>query len=256
MCIIVHKPQNTKFPSENTLRECFQNNDDGAGFMFSSNNVVHIKKGFMTFEKFYKALKKSIRKYGENLPYVMHFRISTQAGVSPEFTHPYPLSSNLSVLKRLSTNTNIGIAHNGIISLTSNAKAKKSNDTMDFITDYLSLIIRDENYYKDTRNLKLIDKLGESKFAILDGKGHCELIGNFYQEEGIYYSNKTYLPYIKQWTPYSYSLFEEEQYFESFYNDETQVYDFDVLDCPSLYGYDEFYCEVCANYHKCFNPTK
>ena len=63
MCIIVYKPQNTKFPSENTLRECFQNNDDGAGFMFSSNNVVHIKKGFMTFEKFYKEKKhKKVRR--------------------------------------------------------------------------------------------------------------------------------------------------------------------------------------------------
>lgn len=254
MCIIVYKPQGTDFPEKKVLEQCFINNDDGAGFMYADGQNVHIRKGFMTFDKFYRALQDTIKKVGgRKLPYILHFRISTQAGVSPEFTHPYPLSDCLEDMKKLKCKSNIGIAHNGIIPLTSDFKSKKANDTMEFITDYLSLIIRNRNYYEDKKTLALIEKLVDSKLAILDGGGHCELIGDFIKEGETFYSNNTYLPYTygNCIQKYSYS-YEEEPYFENCYNEETGVYDFDMLDCPSLYGYEDMYCDVCKNYRKCY----
>lgn len=255
MCIVVYKPKNINFPSKEVLKKCFENNDDGAGFMYATNGKVFIQKGYMTFESFYKALKKSVAQNqgGKNIPYVLHFRISTQGGVRPDCTHPYPLSDKMSDLRKVRTQAQIGIAHNGIISLTSNYSRKKElnyNDTMTFITEYLSLIIKDINYYKDSKAVKLIEKLSESKLAILGADGHCELIGDkWIENEGCYYSNDTFQV---QYLPYQYQYFDEEDfyYYESFYNDETGLYDFEFPCCPMSKG-EQGYCECCKSYPKC-----
>ena len=119
MCIIVYKPTGVNFPTKNTLKTCFEHNPDGAGFMYALGGEVHIEKGLMSFTKFYNALKIARKKAGEDAPFVMHFRISTQAGTRADCTHPYPLSQNMDDLRKLSTTAKIGVAHNGVISLTS-----------------------------------------------------------------------------------------------------------------------------------------
>lgn len=255
MCIIVYKPQTQPMPNKSILETCFEQNPDGAGYMYAFEGKVQIRKGFMTFDKFYKALSKSIALTGEGVPYVLHFRISTQGGNRKDCTHPYPLSSNMANLRLLQASTNIGIAHNGIISLTSNSfnKTITYNDTMLFITDYLSLIIENENYYKNGRIIELISRLCESKLAILDRNGHCELIGkDWIKDNGIYYSNNTYEPCVLDF-PYSYYNGAQFDIFESKYNEQKGVYDFDEYDCPMTYYGIEEYCECCANYYNCCN---
>ena len=49
MCIILHKPINIQLPDIQTLETCYNNNSDGAGFMYQHDKRVHIQKGFMTF---------------------------------------------------------------------------------------------------------------------------------------------------------------------------------------------------------------
>ena len=115
-------------PSKKTLKRCFDNNDDGAGFMYNASGKVYIKKGFATFQEFWKTLRKIREEYGDNIPCVMHFRISTQAGNRPDCTHPFPLSSHMKDLRLLETTTDIGIAHNGIISLTSSGEVSSRTD--------------------------------------------------------------------------------------------------------------------------------
>ena len=152
MCVIVYKPKNVAMPTENVLKTCFESNNDGGGFMLVHKKQVLIEKGFKTYKDFKSALDKAIMKYGENAPYVLHFRISTQAGTRQDCCHPYPLSSNMDDLRKLRFKTEIGIAHNGIISLTSSGYKQQVtyNDTMLFITNYLSLIIKDKDYYKNS----------------------------------------------------------------------------------------------------------
>lgn len=91
MCIIVYKPENKEFPTWATLETCFNNNPDGCGYMFVKNNQVNIRKGFMTFKQFKKALKQDKQNCGINLPYVMHFRITTHGGTSPQMCQPFPV---------------------------------------------------------------------------------------------------------------------------------------------------------------------
>jgi predicted glutamine amidotransferase len=194
MCIIVYKPSEAKLPDKQTLKKCWKNNPDGAGYMFPSKDTVVIKKGFMSFNEFYKQLVYDKNQYGEFTPFVMHFRVSTQAGVNKECTHPFPLSEEMDNLKKLRVKCQCGIAHNGVIDLTSDRwnKTITYSDTMKFITDYLTLIITTKDWYKDKGKLKLIEKLAESKLAIMMGNGHVELIGDFIEENGIFYSNQYY----------------------------------------------------------------
>ena len=46
MCVICYKPKGIAFPEERILQNCFDNNPDGAGFMWPENGKVHIRKGF------------------------------------------------------------------------------------------------------------------------------------------------------------------------------------------------------------------
>jgi len=194
MCIILYKPEKVKMPDYETLKNCFENNGDGAGYMFADNGKVHIVKGLMSFGGFIKSLNHTVARYGKDRAYVLHFRLSTQAGVRKDCTHPFPLSKNMDDLRKLKTECEIGIAHNGIIDLTTSyQKILTHSDTMEFITEYLSLIIKGPLYYKNADKLKLIEKLTDSKLAILDGHGHCELLGGDWTEDGgVFYSNDGY----------------------------------------------------------------
>lgn len=293
MCIIVYKPSKKEFPKKETLYNCFDRNPDGAGYMFPFDNKVQIRKGFDTFDKFYKSLEKDKKKYGDKIPYILHFRISTQAHGRLDCTHPFPLSSNMDDLRKLNTTCDIGIAHNGIIDLTSvgygygYTKQITYSDTMLFITDYLSLIIKDRNYYKDKDKMLLIERLCDSKLAIMDGNGHTELVGDgWVEDKGIYYSNSTYMklqepkqtkkPKVissSYYDKYYYGLYDDydyydanreyfEDYFEERKDEEDDMYDFDSMDCPMSYqevvdavGTDEIfdnYCLSCKNYCNCY----
>lgn len=265
MCIIVYKPTTAKMPNKKTLIKCWNNNKDGAGYMFPSKGSVIIKKGFMKFNDFYNNLKSDLKRYGEFTPFVLHFRIQTQGGVNPQYTHPFPLSSDMDNLKKLRVKTDIGIAHNGIIDLTSSRYnyTVTYSDTMKFITDYLSLIIHDKYYYKDKDKLTLIERLIESKMAIMDGDGHTELIGEFIEDNGVYYSNDYYKEdrykrvitttptYHKSTTKYT-----DEEILEE-YGSWVQCLNTDKLWFDPLYfcpkeDYDtEQLCKRCVCYNEC-----
>lgn len=285
MCIIVYKPSGNKLPNKQILETCFTNNSDGAGFMYSHKGEVIIKKGFMDFSSFDEALNDTLKRIDETkTPMVLHFRITTQGGVNQACTHPFPLSKNMEDLRKLDFRTNIGVAHNGIISLTSEygggyygySSAKNKvidySDTMTFITDYLSLIIKSPKYYKDTDTLELIEKLADSKLAILDGSGHCELIGKFIKDNGIYYSNETYKPrvYSHSYTTKTkkskkknrdYTIFDEDytwnndytdyDFYEECFDYYTGEYDFSLYNvCPIDDGLPD-YCAFCSQKNEC-----
>lgn len=267
MCVIAFKPYNVAFPSETILKNCYDNNPDGAGFMYVHNDKLYIRKGFTTYESFYEALNYARKITGDNVPYVMHFRIATQ-GYQPTMTHPFPLSTKMDNLKRLKTACNIGVAHNGIIQLTSDG-SKDYSDTMKFITDYLALIIQSYDWYKNARTKQLIERLmGSCRLAILDKNGHCELLGSgWVQDKGCFYSNNSYsykkYVYSKWWDEddygYYYSTDRKKQgnYFSKYdeyakhYNRAKRRYEFSETNCPLTTDNDSSYCYACHNWYKC-----
>ena len=94
----------------------FRNNPHGAGFMVARNGKVEISKGYMNIENFVSAIR--LQHFTAKDSVVYHFRISTQADVTPEMTHPFPLTNQLEYMKALDVSCDCGVAHNGIIYLT------------------------------------------------------------------------------------------------------------------------------------------
>lgn len=227
MCIIAYKPLNVAFPEEATLKNCWDNNPDMAGFMYAWNDHVYIWKGFEKFEDFMKTLNRVREKTGDGIPFVMHFRISTQ-GFDKSCCQPFPLSGNMKNLKRLKVETNIGVAHNGIIDITSDG-SKDYSDTMLFTTEYLVNIIRSFDWHKDPRTKKLIENLiVGSRLAILDKKGHCELMGKgWIEDKGCYYSNSTYSYKKTVYTGFNYNTGYYRGLWDDYYDDDNSAYYWD-----------------------------
>ena len=260
MCIIVYKPKGIAYPTEETLERCFLANPDGAGYMYADGGRVHIRKGYMTFIEFSKALNATRREIGDDAPVVLHFRISTQAGLRKDCTHPFPLSSKMDDLRKLKSSARIGVAHNGIIGLTSSyAKNATHNDTMEFITDYMSLIVKRPDDLRDADKVKLLERLTSgSRLAIMHANG-VELIGSgWVEEQGVYYSNSSFRETrLREFAPYAWDGYddgfdEDFEDWERYYNGDTGEYDFDEFDCPVMRDNDCDYCALCRYYAKCY----
>ena len=190
MCVICVSPARVRQPSIKTIRTMFEQNPHGAGYMYARNGMVHISKGYMNIDELLNALK--LEHFTAKDPVVYHFRISTQAGVNPQMTHPFPLSNQRGHMKALDVDCKCGIAHNGIIQLTSDPNNKEYSDTAVFITDYLADLIRHPDDLKDPRILRLIHRLAGSKLAFLDASGYIATVGEFINDRGILYSNPSY----------------------------------------------------------------
>ena len=195
MCIAIAKPMGVEIPSEETLRQCWLNNPDGAGFAFAHEGNVFIKKGFMTWDAFIASFNYWNEKIDfKNKGMLIHFRIATHGGTNRSMTHPFPIDTDEGALSKPEYITNYAVIHNGIISLTS-SKASKTHvmsDTAIFIRDYLSLISKNKRWFNNPYNIQLIEKLIDSKMAILDRFGNIKMTSGFDADNGVYYSNKTY----------------------------------------------------------------
>lgn len=211
MCIAVFKPAGQKAPTFETLKQCFKRNPDGAGFMVAINDTVVIRKGFMTYKAFEQAYKSFFDGLQDtDYSIVYHFRIGTQGGNVPELTHPYPLTRDYAQMRKLESECEIGVAHNGIIRLTSEWGVKDRNDSMTFIAQYLVDIINGNHYWSQKpEKVRLVNRLlGDgypNKLAVLSKTGYCALIGNWIKDNGIYYSNTSYeIPRVPKQTHKTY----------------------------------------------------
>ena len=190
MCIICVSPKRVRQPNVTTIRRMFQNNPDGAGYMVARDGKVIISKGFMNVDEYIEAIR--AEHFTAKDPVVYHFRISTQAGVNPQMTHPFPLSNRIEHMKVLDVECSCGVAHNGIIRLTTDRNNHEYSDTALFIANYLSLIIREPGDLKDERVLTLIHRLAGSKLAIMDGEGYIATVGEYINQKGLLFSNASF----------------------------------------------------------------
>ena len=178
MCIIATKPKGI-FISKETAKNCFDNNPDGAGFMFSNDDRLFIRKGFFDFNRFWASYTQAMIKY-DNPTSILHFRITTHGLTDKSNCHPFRVNDNL------------GFAHNGIIHFVDTDK--KCSDTSMFNKTILRRL--PPYFYKNDSILQLIaESIGtNSKLSFLDNKGDYVIVnesaGNW--KEDIWYSNDTY----------------------------------------------------------------
>ncbi len=201
MCIIAIKDKGINLPEESILETMFKHNSDGAGFMYAKDGQVHIKKGFMT----YKAFKKAIDKIEDikDMPLVMHFRIATSGGIDCGACHPFPISNKRKTLRKTDFVTDIGVVHNGVIPISA---PDNMSDTMQYISKKLYFYQKIQpNFYNQRTFMKRIEKEIKSKMVFLTGSGEIYRIGDFIEDKGIIYSNHSYESYTVFPLPYRYS---------------------------------------------------
>lgn len=197
MCIAIVKPSMANIPKMETFEECFRRNRDGAGVVWTENDVLHIKKGLMTiqsFKMFIEDLSKRIDTTKELMGF--HFRITTHGGTSEENTHPFPISSSMSDLKETSFETTGKVAiHNGIIPRFDGTL--KNSDTQEFIVEFLAPLTKAcSDWDKKEDYIKMVDNLLCSKMGIFNTDKTFTLIGSgWITDEGVHYSNSSYKPY-------------------------------------------------------------
>jgi len=192
MCVICVSKKGIRQPNEAEIREMWKTNPHGAGYMFNKNGRVEVHKGFMDIADFLRSVK--AEEFTADDVVVYHFRISTQAGITPEMTHPFPLSSDPEDMKMLDYHCSVGIAHNGIIRLTS-CKDPEYSDTALFITEYLPALVRDTQDINDKRVKRAIKALIDSKMVLLNEEGDISIIGDFWaNDDGLMFSNRHHLP--------------------------------------------------------------
>lgn len=193
MCIAIYSPKGNDIPCEEYLRNCFDNNSDGAGFAFNHNGHVEIVKGFMNWNDFHQTFSDYASKFDfKSKGVLLHFRIATHGKVNASNCHPFPVTDKDKQLKKSKSCCDFACVHNGIISLTAD-KEKSCSDTYIFVRDYLSKISSNKGWFKNKANIKLIENLINSKMAILNGNGDIIATDGFKKSsDGNFYSNESY----------------------------------------------------------------
>lgn len=202
MCIIVAKAKGIKMPDGKTLLRCFEHNPDGAGIMWAENDIVNIRKGFMSYKEFDGFLSNlSNRLNLTDTALVMHFRITTHGNTTPQNCHPFPISKKIKDLKQTAITTDIGVAHNGIIPVKC---IPKLSDTQTYIVKRLSAVKRvRSDFYSNPHIMKTIEDEIHSKMCFLTDKEEIYTIGQFVEENGVLYSNNSYEEYTSfSWYKY------------------------------------------------------
>lgn len=230
MCVVIYSPAGVNAPAKKELKQAWRVNPDGAGYMYVNDGDVVIRKGFLTFSDFWRHYQ-SDRATLKAAPVVIHLRIATHGGVSSAMCQPFPLSADTATLQRLDLRAPVGIAHNGIIAMTS--YASKISDTAEYIARYMYPL-----YYSNVDRALALDlieaSINNSRLAIMSADGDVQLLGDWRKHDGCYYSNlnhiDTYKPQVSRYRPYSYS---------NVYNS----CDYDCYNCDNqynCYGYDAF----------------
>lgn len=238
MCIIAIKPKGVNGVSKDILENCFDNNPDGAGFMYNDNGKVVIKKGFMKFEDLWQAVR-GIKKI-EAKTLVYHFRIGTSGGNVAKNTHPFPISGETKDLEKLEVVTDIGFAHNGVIDIDVD---KGISDTMTYIkriAKFKKLIGAQD---ADFLALMGLSTKG-SRLTILYPNGAVITTGNgWIVDNDITYSNGTYKAYlpVTNWKDWEGRKDKDKGYSYGYEDDKPLFEDYEVPEGEILY------CKECNN---------
>lgn len=186
MCIIVFKPEGEGIPDTSIFKNCWNNNQDGAGLMFRDHRgMIHVHKGFMDLKCLNNCIKQYNKRYDLlNADMVVHFRYATHGAKKPGCTHPFPVTDDPRIMQRLHHVCTSAIAHNGVISAYATINDKTLSDTMLFVKDLAN-----------KRNKTQIIQKTEGKFALMT-RDKTIIFGEWVEEKGIHYSNTGFKPGI------------------------------------------------------------
>ena len=179
MCLLIAQKKGVKV-SNKKLGNAWNKNDDGVGYAFIKNGEIEINK-FMEFKPFKKQFNSDVKMYGNESPFLIHFRYATHGITNELNVHPFKVNNNLV------------FGHNGVIHSVDDDK--KLSDTQVFNNIVLKNL---EDGFLKNEGIRLLisNAIGSSKLAFLDSTGNINIInenlGHWSDDKKIWYSNDGY----------------------------------------------------------------
>ena len=158
MCIIIRNPSGKKIKHE-YLKNSYDHNKDGLGFMWNHNGKIRIKKilpkNFEEVEKAYNSILKL------NSQFWIHFRSMSAGNVSLENVHPFKVSKNVALM------------HNGTIHAIKREYIKDSSASDTANLAKMLSFYKNDNFFMDPGFQHLFARaINSSRIVIANNKGN------------------------------------------------------------------------------------
>ena len=195
MCVIAFSPKGIDIPDEDTLRQMWASNPDGAGYAYTDKNGrVSFSKGFMSLEELLDDLKDPSK--FKNTNFAIHFRIGTSGKNDAKTCHPFPVSDNFYDLTQTKGTADAVLFHNGILG-EGGLSSPLASDTQDFVIAYAPIFATyTKNIARDNYINSMIDS---SKLLILYDNNRFKMYGKWEKDGEIWVSNLNY-KFTYTWT--------------------------------------------------------
>lgn len=208
MCVIAYLPKEARSLSKEELMAMWDKNPHGAGIMWlDDTSKVKFSKGYMDFNSFYRDYL--IVKEDYNYECAVHFRIATSGGINQQMCHPFVMTGDEELIKKINGKSDVCVMHNGIIDIDNRPTL---NDTCEYIIRILYPEYEEDNRFflhlTQRREMLIQNDIGYSKLLFFSKEG-VKMIGDWKFKNGVYFSNlywDTYKPTYK--------------YFRNNYNDD------------------------------------
>lgn len=188
MCIIAIKPKGIKFPKIEIVKTMFENNPDGFSIVWSENGEpprIHRTMSADSALNMYERIAKKCD--ADDTSLFIHARIATHGTINISNCHGWR-----------DAKTGMVFAHNGILDI----DAKEDLTDSETFFRYIFMPIYRNGGWKFA-NEAINAFIGTSKFVFMDKRGHIYFSGKYITDDGIMYSNSTYIDY-KCYYPSSY----------------------------------------------------
>jgi len=191
MCVIAYKTQGAHL-SDYMMSRMFDTNPNGAGFMYAKNGRVYFEKGFFTIESLLQRYHACVT---DDMPAIVHCRITTHGATCPQLCHPFPIVPKHAKEFKQRGEASLCMAHNGVIPTQSwlwfaNPNGKDS-DTSAYAR---KLWVKGLRSLPTKKQAKAIEKeIGGSRLAFMDGRGEVELLGHWQKVAGVWFSNTLHI---------------------------------------------------------------
>lgn len=192
MCIICYKPQGVNLPSRDILKNCFDNNPDGAGIAILKHGSKSVKyvKGIFDFETLYEILTaENITK--EDIAGI-HFRIATNGAIEEKNCHPFYVSTDRKSAYSVNGTCKSVIFHNGVLS----KKYSYDKKTSDSYLFALALAEKEKSLMAKGKLAQFIanETQGSRILYIHADLSQMILTGDWIEDKttGCFFSNKSY----------------------------------------------------------------
>jgi len=211
MCIILYKHADVDCKikeKEQLLRNCWENNSDGAGFAWYDNKWWQYRKGYMNLDDLLQALWEKQEQL-DRTTWFIHFRIATAGLVDAGNTHPQPICDNLETMRtNLKGKTQQLAFHNGVMGKSDD----DYSDTQHFIKEMIYPLY--QYFIKDEKLRPVVENICIPSRWVLTNKDSIWMFGQWHKvkdHEGLLASNTSYKIY-KTYTHKSTSSFSSDWY--------------------------------------------